>query len=288
MNIDLVLQVLVNVIITSSFYALLGIGFWLIYNTTKIFHMAHGATFLVSAYTAVILDSLHFPIIINCLISILFAGIFGFATEKFLYSPLRKRKTLPFNTFLASLGLLVVGESLVYIFFGPEAFRIKSFSSSTILIGPVSFTQLDIIKILVSWFSVILVFIFLKRSKYGQAIRGVASNDEKSQIVGIEINHIYQLVFFLGSSLAGIAGFVYTLEKTATAQMGFPLAISATVAVFIGGIGSLQGAIVGGVVLGIVEGVGGMFLPSIYSNILSFVLLFIILLIRPGGIINKK
>lgn len=288
MNWDAAPQLLAQGVLIGSFYAMLALSWGIIFSTTGVFHFAHALTFTLAAYAAVIAASYGLPLILTFVVAATIAGFFGVATDFSIYRPLRRREALPLNIFLASLGLLIAGQAVVQFAFGPNARTLPGFRGGGVSLGPVNMSTVEIFIAVVSWFVIVTVVLFLRKTQYGFAIRAVSSNPELSQMIGINSQHMYYLVFFLGSTMSGIAAVLFTMRDAATPEMGVAPLLTAFVAVFIGGIGSLMGAVVAGLILGILENLSGIFLPGYLSVIVSFVVLFVILVVKPTGLFARE
>jgi branched-chain amino acid transport system permease protein len=286
---DLAAQLAANGLISGSLYGLLGVSWGLIFGTTRIFHFAHALTLTVAVYGAVIaVDRLGTGLPIGFVVAAAIGCVFGVATERFIYEPLRRVNATQLNIFLASLGFLIVGESALLIGFGPEARELAGFPVSGIALGPVNFTTIEGLWLVGSWALLLPLLAALWWTRHGRAIRAVASNRELAQCMGIDPERIHVLVFAIGSALVGLAGTLLALRDTASPTMGVPPVLAAFIAVFLGGIGSILGAVLGGLVLGLAENMGGLFLPGHWQGVISFVVLFLVLVFRPSGLLGVR
>ena len=282
-------QLAANGLISGSLYALLGVSWGLIFATTRIFHFAHALTLTVAVYGAVIaVDRLGLGLPLGFVLSGVIGCVLGVATERIVYRPLRLANATQLNVFLASLGFLIVGESAILIAFGPQARELAGFPISGIALGPVAFTTVEGLWFVGSWVLLLPLTAALWWTRHGRAIRAVASNRELAQCVGIDPERIHVLVFAIGSTLAGLAGALLALRDTASPTMGVQPVLTAFIAVFLGGIGSILGAVVGGLVLGLAENMGGLLLPGHWQSVIAFVVLFVVLVLRPSGLFGVR
>lgn len=282
-------QLAANGLISGSVYGLLGVSWGLIFATTRIFHFAHALTLTVAVYGAVIaVDRLGTGLPVAFVLAAVIGGLFGVATERVVYRPLRLANATQLNVFLASLGFLIVGESAILIGFGPQARELAGFPVSGIALGPVAFTTIEGLWFVASWVLLLPLMAALWWTRHGRAIRAVASNRELAQCVGIDPERIHVLVFAIGSTLAGLAGTLLALRDTASPTMGVQPVLAAFIAVFLGGIGSILGAVLGGLVLGLAENMGGLLLPGHWQGVISFVVLFLVLVFRPSGLLGVR
>lgn len=283
-------QLLINGLIAGAIYALVASGFSLIYSTNKFIHFAHGAVIAFSAYILYFLFSvlgLNFGF--SVMFAIIFASLLGFALNFLVYRQLRQKKASSVILLIASVGLLILLESLILIFFGAD---VKTIGFLKVARGLDFFgaiiTPLQIFIIATSIALLAGLFVFMKKSKLGKAMRAVSDNKDVAEIVGISAEKIYSWSFIIGSAIAGIAAILIGLEQNLQPTMGTNLMIKGFAAAIIGGIGSVHGAVLGAFLLGIVENFGIWYLPSGYKDAIAFVLLFIFLLFRSQGILGVK
>ena len=282
-------QLATNGLISGSLYALLGVSWGLIFATTKIFHFAHALTLTVAVYAAVLaVGQWGWGLPAGFFLAALVGCLFGVATERVVYRPLRRVNATSLNIFLASLGLLIAGESAVLIVFGPQARDLPGFPISGIALGPVAFTTVEGLWLVGSWALLLLLIAWLWWTRYGRAIRAVASNRELAQCVGIDPEHVSLLVFGIGSALVGLGGMLLALRDTVSPTIGVQPVLTAFIAVFLGGIGSIPGAVLGGLVLGLAENMGGLLLPGHWQGVIAFVVLFSVLVFRPSGLLGVR
>ncbi len=281
-------QLVAQGIISGSLYALLGVSWGLIFATTKTFHFAHALTLTAAVYAAVLAVDRGLPLPLGFLAAAVGGGGLGVLTELGIYRPLRRVNATQLNIFLASLGFLIAGESLVLIAFGPDARPLAGFPLAGIEVGPVAFTTIEALWMVGSWLLIAALMVWLWRTRYGRAIRAVASNRELAQCVGVDPDRIHLLVFAIGSVLVAIGGTLLALRETASPTIGVQPVLAAFIAVFLGGIGSIPGAALGGIVLGLAENMGGLLLPGHWQGVIAFVVLFLTLVFRPGGLVGLR
>ena len=282
-------QLAANGLISGSLYALLGVSWGLIFATTRIFHFAHALTLTVAVYAAVLaIGRWGIGLPAGFALAAVVGCLFGIVTERAVYRPLRRANATQLNVFLASLGLLIAGESAVLIAFGPQARELPGFAITGIALGPVAFTTVEGLWLVASWALLLLLIVWLWWTRYGRAIRAVASNRELAQCMGIDPERIFLLVFAIGSALAGVGGTLLALRDTASPTIGVQPVLAAFIAVFLGGIGSILGAVLGGLILGLAENMGGLLLPGHWQGVIAFVVLFLILVFRPSGLLGVR
>jgi branched-chain amino acid transport system permease protein len=283
-------QLLINGLIAGAIYSLVSSGFSLIYSICKFVHFAHGAVIALSGYFLYFLFSmLGLNFWLSVFLSIIFASLLGFLIDQIIYKQLRKRKASNTILLMASVALLIFLESLILLLFGADVKTIGYIKiSKGIEIFNAIITPLQIVIIIVSIILLISLFLFMKKTKLGKAMRAVADNKDVAEVVGISAEKIYSWSFIIGSLIAGIAGILVGLEQNLEPTMGTNLMIKGFTAAIIGGIGSVPGSILGSFLLGLVENFGIWFLPSGYKDAIAFIILFIFLLFRPQGILGIK
>ncbi len=298
MQLDLLAQLTVSGIVLGSFYALLGVSFGLIYQTSKIFHLANAIPFAAAGYAAVwSASTLHFPLWASLLFGLLMAVVFGLLILILGYFPVMARNGTLLALFLVSLGISVAFPSLLQIVFGTENIPLQtygadgelgsSFDNNVYTWGFVTITTIDIAKIIVAWIVVLAVVLFVNRTRFGRSITALRTNPTMAAAVGINSRVVYIVVFAIGSLITGISGLFVTAEFVASPTMAIQWTLIGFIAVFFGGIGSLTGTAVGGLILGLLSSWSSLFLGVQWTPVVVFGALFIILLVRPQGLFGK-
>ncbi len=287
-NPQLFMQLLVSGIVIGSSYALLSVSFGIIYATTRIFHFAHAVVYTIAAYGAVVaLDKLGWPWWLCLVVGLVAAVILGVIIEIVAYRPMRNRGASTLAIFLTSLGLTIAGANLIQIIFGSENRPLSGFPMKTYQVGSVTFTSLHVTIVLVSWLLIGGLMLFLRTTKYGRATRAAQSNSQMAMSVGIRMERVSLVVFALGSLLVGVSALLFTLGGVASPNMGLSPILIGFIGVFLGGIGSVSGAALGGFVLGLATSLSGLWLSGDYSPVVVFGLMFILIIVRPQGLLGK-
>ncbi|MCB2199036.1 branched-chain amino acid ABC transporter permease [bacterium] len=284
----MITQLTVNGIIAGCTYALVAMGFTIIYGTVRFFHFAHGAIVAVAAYTAwAFMAYLGMPFAMAAIISVVAAGGLGVLMDRFVYRPLRQRKSPSLILLLASFGMFLVVQNILQFVFGSDIKMLRGGAASEghRLFGAViTSTQLWIVAS-----SVILAVAalwFLRKTGFGKSIRAVADDQVAASLVGINSERTVSMAFFLGSALAGVAGILVALESNVYPAMGLNAVIKGIIAALIGGMGSIPGALLGGLLIGFAENVGVWGISSGWKDAISYAVLVAFLLFRPGGIFH--
>ncbi|BBK43233.1 branched-chain amino acid ABC transporter permease [Allostella vacuolata] len=286
---DLVLQLLVNGVINGSHYALLGIGFGIIFGPTRITHFAYGPIFAVGAYGCwASVAWLGLPVPAAALAGVLAAAGVGALSYLWLYRPFERRGSSHLVVLIASLGLFITLENLIGIVFGTDTKVVPGLSPDIFLWGPVVVTSIQLWQVAALAGIALALFAFLRRSRHGKALMAMTDNGEMAQIIGIDTVRVSLTAFAVGSAVAAVPAILILLKEGATPHMGFIAVFMAFVAVIVGGIGSFRGAIIGGYAVGIVENIGMWKLPTEWQSTIAFVVLFLILLFKPSGLFGRR
>lgn len=283
-------QLLINGIISGSIYALVALGFTVIYRTVKFFHFAHGVVYAAGAYLAyTFIISLGINPIVSFFLASILVGIAGVGIDRIVYKPLRKRKAPNLVFLLASFGIFIFIQNLLQLIYGAQILTIRT--------GPVKeghhflgavITNTQILILAASAALCLGLWLFVKRTKLGKAMRAVADDRIAASVVGINPERIILAAFAIGSALAGAAGILISLETNIKPTMGMNAILKGIIASIIGGIGSIPGAMLGGLFLGIAENLGIWKISAGWKDCIAFVILILFLLFRPGGIMGIK
>lgn len=283
---DLVTQLLLNGVVNGSHYALLGLGFGLIFATTRIVHFAYGSIYTFGAYVAWFVSGyLGAAIPLGLAAGIAVAMALGVGSYAGLYRPLEKRGVSPLIPLIASLGLTTVLENLVGIIFGTGA-RTIEVETGIHFLGPAFFTSIHIWQVASFALIGLLLFLFVNHTRYGKAILAMTDDPEMARVIGIDTTRVSVLVFALGSAISAVAALLVTLKDGASTHMGFTAVFMGFVAVIVGGVGSLRGAVAGGFLLGLVESLGLWKIPTEWQSSIAFIVLFLMILLRPHGLFS--
>jgi branched-chain amino acid transport system permease protein len=281
-------QLLVDGVINGSHYALLGLAFGLIFGPSRITHFAFGPVYALSAYacwTAAV--PLGLPLPLAAAAGVAAGALAGVATYRILYRPFERRQSPSLVILIASLGLFIVLENALGVVFGSDTKVVPGFNAAVILLGDVVFTSVQAGQVLALIALALALALFLKRTDYGKAVMAMTDNPEMARIVGIDTVRLTTLVFALGSAMAAVPAVLILLKEGATPYMGFTAVFMAFIAVVVGGIGSLRGAVLAGYALGIVENLGAWQIPTEWQSTIAFVVLFLVLLLKPRGLFGR-
>lgn len=283
-------QLIANGLISGSIYALIALGFTVIYRAVKFFNFAHGVVYATGAYLAytfAISGGIH-PVASFFLACIL-AGAVGLSIDRLVYFPLRKQKASNLVFLLASFGVFIFIQNLIQLIYGAQILTLRTgpVKEGHHILGAV-ITDIQILILAVSIILSLALWMFVQYSKLGKAMRAVADDPVAASVVGINPEKVIIAVFFIGSVLAGTAGILISLETNLEPTMGFNAILKGIIASIIGGIGSIPGAVLGGVFLGLAENLGIWKIQAGWKDAIAFAILIAFLLIRPAGILGVK
>lgn len=286
------LTTLINGLSLGGVYALIALGYTMVYGIAKMLNFAHGDIIMVGGYTILLFfNMVGMPLLgllVATLMAVIVCMIFGVATERFAYRPLRGAS--PLAVLITAIGVSYLLQSIAQIVFGTAERKLVLNFMGTIEIGALKIDVATIITLVVAAAIMVALTLFIDRTKTGKAMLAVSEDRGASQLVGISVNAIIAITFAIGSALAGVAGvFMIMKSPKVTFTMGAMPGIKAFTAAVIGGIGSIPGAMLGGIVLGLIETICNA-IPAIapFTVAIEFGLLIIILLVKPTGILGKK
>jgi len=285
----MLIQLLANGFVSGCGYALVALGFALIYNTTRTFHFAHGAIYTLAAYLFYTLKNLwHIPLSISLPTSLALIALSGILIEDFLYLPLLKREASLLIHLLSSLGAYIVIVNLIAMIYGNETKILSPGIQPTYKIGSVILTRIQLIIVLAFLLLFGAFLMLLKKTHLGKIFRAMRDDPELVSAMGINPFRIRKVVFALGSFLAGVASILMALDVGMDPHVGMPALLSGAVAVIIGGIGIFEGAALGALSLGVIQSLVIWKISARWQDTATFLLLILFLLFRPCGVLGKR
>ena len=283
------LQYLINGISLGSVYAIIALGYTMVYGIAKMLNFAHGDVIMVGAYVIfTIISTMGYPPIVGVVVAVALCTVLGITIERIAYKPLRNTSSLA--VLITAIGVSYFLQNMALIVFGADT---KSFNS-IVKFGPFNIAGLTISgETLVTIISCIVIMLvlttFINKTKAGQAMLAVSEDKGAAVLMGINVNGTIALTFAIGSGLAAIAGaLLCSAYPTLSPYTGSMPGIKAFTAAVFGGIGSIPGAFVGGILLGIIEILGKAYISSQLSDAIVFMVLIIVLIVRPTGILGKN
>lgn len=286
--INIIIETLINGLSVGSTYAMIALGYTMVYGIAKMLNFAHGDVIMVGGYTMLVtMTALGNPIL-GLIAAVVFCVILGVVIEKVAYKPLRGAS--PLAVLITAIGVSYLLQSLAQIIFGTGTETMTIMSFGNISVGGVVIPIYMLITLACSIVIMVGLSLFVKYTKTGRAMIAVSEDKGAAQLMGINVNKIIMITFAIGSALAAFAIFFLALKTVGLKNtLGAMPGIKAFTAAVIGGIGSIPGAMLGGLLMGIVEVIASK-IPAIapYTDAIEFAVLIIILLVRPSGILGKK
>ena len=282
---------LINGVSLGSIYAVIALGYTMVYGIAKMINFAHGDVIMVGAYIVFALTSYAgVNPYLALVISMAACTLLGMAIERFAYKPLRGAS--PLAVLITAIGVSYFLQNMALLIFGSQA---KSFTSIvklpalTLADGKITISAETIVTIIVSLIIMVSLTLFVNKTKPGRAMLAVSEDKGAAQLMGVNVNATISLTFAIGSGLAAVAGVLLcSAYPTLSSQTGAMPGIKAFVAAVLGGIGSIPGAVIGGVLIGVIEILSRSYISSQMADAIVFAVLIIVLLVKPTGILGKK
>lgn len=294
----MLLQQLINGLTLGGVYALMALGYTMVYGILELINFAHGEIYMLGAYLGIIflglftaagLTAINLPLALffTVLLTIIVCSAYGFAMEKVAYKPLRNAPRL--SPLISAIGVSIFLQNYVMLTQGAtDKVFPQRFGDSGLQFLNMNMTYLQALIIIVSGILMLSLHLFIQKTKMGKAMRATAQDKTMASLVGININSIISITFIIGAGLAAVAGImVASYYGLVNYSIGYIAGIKAFTAAVLGGIGNIPGAMLGGIILGLVESAGAAYISSEYKDAYAFIILIVILLIKPAGILGK-
>ncbi|MDP6597442.1 MAG: branched-chain amino acid ABC transporter permease [Candidatus Poribacteria bacterium] len=286
------MEQIVNGLVLGGIYALIAVGYTMVYGVIQLINFAHGEIFMFGAYfTFLCLAVLKFPLWLAVLASILLCALMGVVIDLIAYRPLRNAPRL--SALITAIGISLILQNLARMIWGAEPRRDlanakSAFLSQTVIIpGGAQLSYLDLSIIILA----ILLMVGLNRlislTRIGKAMRACAQDKMAASLMGIDTNRVIGATFAIGSALGAVAGIMVGMRETIEPTMGYYKGVAAFAAAVLGGIGNITGAMLGGVVLGIAEVLGAGYISSGYRVAISYILMILVIVFRPAGLLGR-
>ncbi len=285
------LSYLINGISLGSVYAIIALGYTMVYGIAKMLNFAHGDVIMVGCYIVFMtMSGQGLGAIPAVVLSIIVCTLLGIVIEKIAYKPLRK--ATPLAVLITAIGVSYFLENAALLIFGADT---RSFTNVVTLPalklagGALTISSTTIVTFLACVVIMVALMLFIKKTKAGQAMLAVSEDKDAAQLMGVNVNATISLTFAIGSGLAAVAGVLFcSAYPTLTPYTGAMPGIKAFTAAVFGGIGSIPGALIGGILLGVIEILGRAYISSQLSDAIVFAVLIIVLLVKPSGILGKQ
>ena len=284
---ELILSTLINGLSLGGIYAMIALGYTMVYGIAKMLNFAHGDIIMVGGYVIYVFMAFHNPLL-AILMAVLFCILLGITIEKVAYKPLRGAS--PLAVLITAIGVSYLLQSLAQIIFGSANKMVTVYDFGSIQFMGVSVQVSALVTLTVTVVVMIALTLFVKYTRIGRAMIAVSEDKGAAQLMGINVDGIITITFAIGSALAALAGLFYLLKAPSiSSTLGAMPGIKAFTAAVIGGIGSIPGAMLGGILLGMVECISyKITVIAPYTDAIEFSILIIILLVRPTGFLGKK
>jgi branched-chain amino acid transport system permease protein len=279
-------QILVYGAVISAIYAMLAVGFTLIFGVARILNLAHGSFYALGAYGAYAFTALlHLPLWPACLLAILCVAAFGMAIERVLVRPLRRSSLA---VLLITLAVALMVEQMLLLIFGSEARNVPSMVNATYHFAGVDISAQRLLALASSILILTGLWLFMQHTRLGSAILAISQDAEAAQYMGIPSDRIYSIVMGLSAGIAAAAGILVAPFQTVIPGMGLLPLVKAFAIVVVGGLGSIPGSIVGALLLGYTETIIAFKISIEWSQIVSVAAVLITLIVRPAGFFGKR
>ena len=292
MDFQTFMQQFVNALSLGSLYALIAIGYTMVYGILRLINFAHGDVFMIGGYLAFYaVTTFMMPWWIAIIVAIGLTTIFGVGLERVAYRPLRDSPRI--SIMISAIGASFLIENLAIVLFDarPKAFPVPDFFASTFVLGDVHVSTVSVVIPIVTAIILGLLLWVVYRTNTGMAMRAVSTDIDAARLMAIDVNRIVAFTFAVGSALAAIGGIMWALKYPRLEPlMGIMPGLKCFIAAVIGGIGSISGAVLGGLLLGLIELMTIAFLPELtgYKDAFAFILLIVVLLVKPTGLLGSK
>ncbi|WP_288749448.1 branched-chain amino acid ABC transporter permease [uncultured Treponema sp.] len=290
---DTFFKQLVNGLSLGSIYALIALGYTMVYGIVKLINFAHGDVMMIGAYTGYFVLTATGPTLLGLVLAFLGAmvvcAVLSIAIERCAYRPLRTAPRL--NSLITAIAVELILQNAMRVlpFVGPNPRQFPTMETKFFTFGSVQISNIQLIVIISSAVLMVILNYIINYTKTGRAMRAVSYDLGAASLMGVNVNRTIAITFVIGSVLAGAGGVLYaTAYPQVDPFMGYIPGLKAFVAAVLGGIGSIPGAMVGGVILGIAETMTKAYISSQYADAISYCILIVILLVKPAGLLGKK
>ena len=283
------LKQVINGVQVGSIYALVALGYTMVYGIVKLLNFAHGDFIMVGAYISLFaMTGAGMPIWLAAIIAVAGCALLGVLTEKIAYKPLRNSPKL--SVLITAIAVSLLLENLFLLLFSssPKPYP-NAINFPSIDVGPIQVSGVTLMTILLSAVSMIALQLFVKKTRMGRAMRAVSEDAQAATLMGVSVNKTISLTFAIGSGLSAIAAVMYcSAYPMVEPYMGSMLGLKAFIAAVLGGIGIIPGAMLGGFVIGLIESLTKAYISSQLADAMVFGILIVVLLVKPAGIFGKN
>ena len=286
---DKLIQTLISGLSLGSIYALIALGYTMVYGIAKMLNFAHGDIIMVGAYAVITaVFTMGLPPFIAILISIALCALLGIVIEFLAYRPLRQAQ--PLAVLITAIGVSYLLQNLALLIYGSEQKEFPTIVAlPTVHIGGVYIDGITLATLVVTAVIMVALSLFINKTRMGKAMRAVSEDKEAAELMGISVNRTITVTFAIGSALAGVAAIFYGAAHTyIRPTTGAMPGIKAFTAAVFGGIGSIPGAMLGGILLGVIEQLSKTYISTLWADAIVFGVLVVVLVVKPTGLLGKK
>lgn len=284
----MILQFIINGLITGLLYALVAIAFGFTYNTTRIFHIAYAGVLVAGSYIFLLFSRTGLPFPVAVPLTLLVCGLLNLLIEKSIYLPMEKHRNSLNTIMVASIGLFTILINLIALLFGNENQTLTNEISRSFNLGHIIITRMQLLQFFIASVSIIVILIILSKSRWGLNIKALSYNKELFSVLGNNAIRIRSLLTFFSGVIAAIVSLLLALDVGFDPYFGMPLLLNALVVMILGGMGSFYGSLLGGVLLGITQSLSVYYFEARWETAITFTILILVLVFRPQGFFGKK
>lgn len=286
---EMLMQLLANGLVMGAIYAMVALGFALVYNTTRIFHIAYAVLYMICPYFLLTLyKALQLPLGIAFFIGIVLTMLLSNAIELFVYRPLHRNRSSLNVILISSIGVMIVVVNLVAMLYGNETQILTSNISKSITIGGIILTHTQLAQLFISLLIMGIFLVYLKYTQFGIRTRALRDDPELFVVFGMNVERMRIVLFSMSAFFAAVGGGLVAYDVGMDPYVGMPMLLNAVVALIIGGVGRFEAPILGGFMIGILQSVVVWAFSSRWQDAVTFTLLILFLLFRPQGILGEK
>ncbi len=273
----------------GAIYGVVALGFALIYNTTRIFHIAYAVLYMFSPYMLLTFHKyLSCPFYVAFFISILLTVLLSLAIEQFVYQPLNRINSSLNVVMVSSIGVMIVVINVIAVFYGNETKILNNGISQTVSLNAVVLTEIQLWQFCISAAIISLFFLFLKYSKFGIKTRAIRDSEVLSLVFSMNVRKIRLVLFGLSAVFCGVAGNLVSYDVGMDPYVGMPILLTAVVALIVGGVGNFAAPVLGGFIIGMMQSITVLISSARWQDAVTFSLLIVFLMFRPCGIMGEK
>jgi branched-chain amino acid transport system permease protein len=297
---DLVLQQIINGVTMGAIYAIVGLGYTMVYGIIRLINFAHGAVFMIGAYVGLtmleLMGGAH-PLIgivpallIGLIVPAIVCGTLGFMMDRFVYRRLRVVRAHPLIPLIAALGISLVLETGAMLIWGKE-FKVYPTILPVwhIVVAGAVLNSQQLMLLGICLAMMLGLHLFVQKTRLGRAMRAASLDPSAARLVGVNVNNIILLTFVIGSALAAVAGVLYGLYYgSVNFRMGYVPGLKAFTAAVLGGVGNIPGAMLGGIIIGLLETFSAAYISGEWKDAIAFVILITVIVVRPTGLLGER